>query len=230
MWGSGYAAYLWQAGRAQLVLDETQAYLPAPTLSRFSHPPGRYLFATRETEAGSQLLRLDLEQCRAGDCQLALVDSLAVWSPAGTQTLVQSWSDQEQLLWRGDASGQAATPEAEMISPLYLFTLDSQTGELNWIPEGETTAWLGLEFSGDGRYLAVPGGTDLLLLDLVDGQTRSYASAFQPGSVTYDWSTDEAWVLLSGGNQLILAAPNHDYEQVIPLAGQSCLSGVWVSR
>lgn len=114
-----FQAYLWQDGAVRQAADEAEAYAVAPQLGAEERHSA--LYATRADDPGT-LYRLDVAQCRDGDCAFAPVNRLTFDSPNGDRAVVWNIADQTLQL------SQAAEQNGEILdtggSP---FWLDAQT-------------------------------------------------------------------------------------------------------
>lgn len=120
---------------------------------------------------------------------------------------------------------QAASPDQ-----VFLFELDTATGQDRWIAELTTPAAAGLELSPNGRYLVAPEPTQLSLYDLETSQLMQYPQVMRQGYAAHAWSNDGMWLLALDSAQITLAVPSLAFSETINLAGQNCQSGVWISR
>jgi dipeptidyl aminopeptidase/acylaminoacyl peptidase len=125
----------------------------------------------------------------------------------------------------------------------YLFSYDVAADVIDFHFRRELDYLHSLSASPDGRFLLLAGTTLedgrgasdnwILLYDTARREFEQFGmngDFFSPANI-YDWSADGDWLaVIPDDLSLLLIAPDHDYQQVIPHSLGQCTNAVWLDK
>ena len=168
---------VWQHGGEQRVILEERAQSGGAMLRAYysgSDPSGRYLLLLRNYYQGEGLYTtdkymLDLETCSRGECETFALSGYPMWSPDGSQTLLEGEPDSDQnyefrppvTIYRAGAQGQNATVVGRGYSAFWLD--NNHYGYLQRIREGAQEEVV-IVRTADNRASVVADSADFVTL------------------------------------------------------------------
>ncbi|MCP4424488.1 MAG: hypothetical protein GY803_08360 [Chloroflexi bacterium] len=125
----------------------------------------------------------------------------------------------------------------------YLFSYDVAEETLDFHFQVEMNYFHSLGMSPDGRFLTLAGtnadveigaANQILLFDTanetVDRFSVGNSTFFAPANI-YDWSTDGDWLaVILDDLSLLLVAPAHDYQRIVPYDLGGCTNVLWLNK